>query len=91
MDELIDDLKRQSEKESGENKALFTSIGDIEAEMQKYESWIRETRLDWKETGDKSLKPKTAEIEIKPDVVVANAQTQLASENLVQKESMESL
>lgn len=89
MDELFDDLKKQSEKEAAENKALFTSISDIEAEMQKYEKWIRETQLEWNEAGDKSLKPKSAELEIKPDVVVANAQ--LTSENIVQKENMESL
>lgn len=46
MDELLDDLKKQSEKDTAENKGLFTTINDIEAEMQKYETWIRETKLD---------------------------------------------
>ena len=40
MDELIDDLKKQAETEPAENKGLFTSIGDIEAEMEKYQKWI---------------------------------------------------
>ena len=72
MDELLDDLKKQSEKEAAGNKALFTSINDIEAEMQKYEKWIGEAKLDFNETGDKSLKAKSADIEIKQEVAVAN-------------------
>lgn len=55
--------------------------------MRKYESWIRDTKLELGE--DKSLKPKSADIEIKQNVTVANAQ--LTSENIVQKENVESL
>lgn len=90
MDELLDDLKKQAEKEPAENKALFTSIGDIEAEMEKYQKWIQETKLDLLDNGDKSLKPKSADIEIKTEVV-ANATTELTSEKIIQKENMDSL
>ena len=58
--------------------------------MRKYEGWIRDTKLDLGESGDKSLKPKSAEIEIRQDAVVANAQIS-TSENIVQKENVESL
>lgn len=37
MDELLDDLKKQAEKDPAESKGLFTSIDDIGAEMKKYE------------------------------------------------------
>jgi hypothetical protein len=45
MDELLSDLKKQSDAETTDNsKTLFTSIKDIESEMQKYEVWIGETK-----------------------------------------------
>lgn len=45
MNDLLDDLKMQSEKESTENnKTLFSSITNIESEMQKYSKWIEETK-----------------------------------------------
>lgn len=45
MDELLDDLKKQSEQDSAENKSLFASIATIEAEMEKYNKWIEETKV----------------------------------------------
>ena len=33
MDELLEDLKKQGEKDPAENKGLFTSIHDIDSEM----------------------------------------------------------
>jgi cell division septum initiation protein DivIVA len=44
MDELLDDLKKQSSQENAENKALFASISTLESEMQKYDQWITTTK-----------------------------------------------
>lgn len=70
MDELLADLKKQSEKESTENsKSLFTSINGIENEMQQYEEWVRATKADMLASKDQSLQPKSADIELKPQAV----------------------
>lgn len=58
MDELIQDLKKQSETEVQENnKSLFTSISDIEKEMKRYEKWIQDTQQEMlnKKDQDKGL------------------------------------
>lgn len=87
MDELLADLKRQAEKETSENKALFTSIKDIESEMQKYEKWIAQTKEEVIENKDLTLKAKPAEGD--QQVEVNNAKTETA--NIVEKENLESL
>ena len=45
MNELFDDLKKQSQQESTDNnKSLFSSITNIETEMQKYQNWIEQAK-----------------------------------------------
>lgn len=88
MDELLDDLKQQCEQETPENKALFTSVANIESQMQTYEKWIQEVRQEMLE-GSKASLPKSADIELKQQVCAAK--TELTSQSLVEKEKMESL
>ena len=90
MDELLDDLKKQAEKDPAESKGLFTSIDDIGAEMKKYEQWIQETKLEFAtKTDDKdlTLKNKSLDKEVNKDKV----KTDLTSEKIVNKESVDSL
>lgn len=48
MDELLSDLKRQADGgEEGEKKTIYTNINEIEGEMQKYDKWVKQTRLDF--------------------------------------------
>jgi hypothetical protein len=88
MDELLDDLKEQCEQETPENKSLFTTIGNIESQMKTYEKWIQETRQEILEGNAASL-PKSADIELKQQVCAVN--TELTSQNVVDKEKLESL
>lgn len=87
MDELLNDLKRQSEKQAGENKALFTGINDIENEMQRYEKWIRAQKTDMLDNSkDQGVKTMSADIEVK------NVQVdQTGPSDIIQKENLESL
>ena len=90
MNELFDDLKRQSQQESTQNnKSLFSSITDIETEMQKYQDWIEQAK-DQMQISNKGLAlSSSADIELKPQV--CNAMADLNSENLVSKDKIESL
>jgi len=90
MDELLEDLKKQAEKDPAENKGLFTSINDIDAEMKKYEQWIQETKSDFatkSDDKDLTLKNKSLDKEVKNDKV----KTDLTSEKIVNKETVDSL
>lgn len=90
MNELLDDLKMQNEKESSDNnKTLFSSINSIESEMQKYSKWIEETKGSMQLASKDLALPKSAGIELKSEV--CNLKTDLTSENLVDKEKIESL
>ena len=89
MDELIEDLKRQSEKEVEQNnKSLFTSISDIEKEMSKYEKWIRDTKEEMLENKDQkenglSLKEKSEADDA--------SKGKTDDQNILKKENLESL
>ena len=86
MDELLDDLKAQCEQETPENKALITSVGNLESQMQIYEKWIQENRHSMLDGSAASL-PKSADIELK----VQPVKTELNTEKIVDKEKLESL
>jgi hypothetical protein len=88
MDELLDDLKEQCEQETPENKSLFTTIGNIESQMKTYEKWVQETRQELLDGSAASL-PKSADIELKQQVCAVK--TELTSQNVVDKEKLESL
>ena len=63
MNELFDDLKKQSEQESTQNnKTLFTSIANIESEMQRYQKWIEQTKETMQLTNRGLALPTSADI-----------------------------
>lgn len=89
MDELIEDLKRQSEK-AEDQKSLFTSVSDIESEMQRYEKWIKETKVEIQDSN----KDKALTLKVKPDEakeVEGNKEKTDPSQNILKKEDLDSL
>lgn len=93
MDDLIEDLKKQSENEVQENnKSLFTSISDIEKEMKRYEKWIKDTQEDLinnKDKTDKGLTLKDKNVDDK--VVDVTKGKEDPEQNILKKENLESL
>lgn len=91
MDELLDDLKKQSSQENAENKALFASISTLESEMQKYDQWITTTKDEMQKLNHQSSPPKSEDIETKEVSVEIKTEYMSSDYNMVEKEKLESL